>query len=661
MSVLNPAYTNVYTAAGTTGPYPITFSCILDISGNAQDIVVEVVDSAGLTTDITSTCTIVGLNVYTAVAYDATNTIVLVRYPDVTQPYTFPFGTKFPSKTFENALDRLLYLVQRGSGDADLALKAPFVEVATPPARLPTIADRASKHLAFDANGDPVGSLGVPSVPATSFAATLLDDATAAAARTTLDVYSKAEADALVEDHLEKTLTIDETVADNDLILQFATKRLKPHTPVTYVNGTAALVGTGGQNAVFLTDALIIHAWEQGTTINVRAGAVADDLTISWGTTQTITATGAGDIVVARLSDTSFIVGYTTASLGAVVAGTVSGTAVTLGSGTTYNAAATGSVFELIVLSATKFIVAYTDSGTTYCTACCATVSGTTISFGAEYANGTIATNSVGGCMTGTDEVFITYRKTAGNLVHGKLVTAAGTVLTWGTEVAITVPADSNSGRLPTFKLDDYSVGVFYFRTHGAAYAPGGIWMAKVIRRTTSGAFGSSMDTGTRIADGAPSIAGDSLSWDAGMDAGVAVVFSASEDTPTYSTSWLTVVSSDGRGHRVGCTTRISVADEFSSFFAGRSCSVYNRKVAVCRCNSSDYADVTLYHIPSVIGIASGAGTSVPVVLRGYKSGFAGLTPGLDYYAHPDGTLTTSRICDEAFVGKAISATEVVR
>jgi hypothetical protein len=189
MSVLNPDYTDIYTAAGTTGPYPITFDCILDISGNAQDILVQVVDSAGATTDITSTSTITGLNVYTAIAYDATNTIVLVRYPDVTQPYTFPYGTKFPSKTFENALDRLAFLVQRGSGDADLALKAPFVETPTPPNRLPTIADRANHFLGFDSGGQPIAA-DPTSVPVTPFMQTVLDDVTSEEARLTLKVHS---------------------------------------------------------------------------------------------------------------------------------------------------------------------------------------------------------------------------------------------------------------------------------------------------------------------------------------------------------------------------------------------------------------------------------------------------------------------------------------
>lgn len=193
MSVLNPDYTDIYTAAGTTGPYPITFDVILDISGNAQDILVQVVDSAGVTTDITSTSTITGLNVYTAIAYDATNQVVLVRYPDVTQPYTFPFGTKFPSKTFENALDRLLYLIQRGSGDADLALKAPFVEVATPPARLPTITERASKLLGFDGSGDPIAADGSSSAVSAAMAP-VVSAATLAASKTAYGISAFIQA-----------------------------------------------------------------------------------------------------------------------------------------------------------------------------------------------------------------------------------------------------------------------------------------------------------------------------------------------------------------------------------------------------------------------------------------------------------------------------------
>lgn len=184
MSVTNPIYQASYAGRGDLGPYAITFDVTLDDGGNANDINVQVKDSLGTLTDITSTSTVTGMNVYTALVYDATYVVIVSRYPDLTQPYTFPYGTKFPSRTFENALDRQCFLLQRLYGDADLALKAPIAE--SPPTRIPAIPDRANTHLAFDSNGDPIASVGIPDVPVTAFMETLLDDTTAEVGRATL-------------------------------------------------------------------------------------------------------------------------------------------------------------------------------------------------------------------------------------------------------------------------------------------------------------------------------------------------------------------------------------------------------------------------------------------------------------------------------------------
>lgn len=186
MSVATEAYKVSYVGRGDMGPYPITFEVTLDSGGDAEDIVVKLIDPSGAETDITSTSTVTGMNVYTASVYGATYSVVLIRYPALTQPYTFPYGTKFPSRTFENALDRLAFGVQRISLQNDQALKVPLSETA--PGRLPTKALRANTHLAFDANGDPMASTGIPDAPTTPWSATLLDDLTALAGRTTLGI-----------------------------------------------------------------------------------------------------------------------------------------------------------------------------------------------------------------------------------------------------------------------------------------------------------------------------------------------------------------------------------------------------------------------------------------------------------------------------------------
>jgi hypothetical protein len=187
VSVSTEDYKVSYTGRVDTGPYPITFPCLLDPQGNAQDVVVKLLDSNYVETDITSICTITGLNVYTPSAYGITYTVVLLRYVDLTQPYTFPFGTKFPSKTFEAALDRLTFGIQRAALENDQSLKVPLSE--TEPSRLPSIGERANNFLGFDANGNPIAANPAPAgVPVTPFMETVVDDTDAATARATLEI-----------------------------------------------------------------------------------------------------------------------------------------------------------------------------------------------------------------------------------------------------------------------------------------------------------------------------------------------------------------------------------------------------------------------------------------------------------------------------------------
>lgn len=129
------------------------------------------------------------------------------------QETDLPSGGPWNPKVIENAVDKVTMLVQQLSQDLDRVLRGPLSDPAIK--QLPNAAARALKFGAYDAAGDPIAATSVTGTPVTAFSATLLDDltvadwlttlgfsafmqtlrldTTAAAARTTLEVPSKAE------------------------------------------------------------------------------------------------------------------------------------------------------------------------------------------------------------------------------------------------------------------------------------------------------------------------------------------------------------------------------------------------------------------------------------------------------------------------------------
>jgi len=166
----------------------------------SSEVVVTLADSTGVETTLTpSTHYTVSLNsdqdadpggtITTTGAsspYASGNTLTLTSDVALTQATDLPSGGPWSAVVVERALDKLTVLVQQVFGYISRGLRQPVSDAATI-GELPTKTNRASMFLAFDADGDPIAADSVTGVPVTAYMATVLDDTTAAAARTTLD------------------------------------------------------------------------------------------------------------------------------------------------------------------------------------------------------------------------------------------------------------------------------------------------------------------------------------------------------------------------------------------------------------------------------------------------------------------------------------------
>ena len=120
-------------------------------------------------------------------------TWTIYRDPALTQSVDLVENDPLPVEAaVESPLDRLTMIAQRVREMVTRSLRQPEGDAATI-GFLPAKVDRLGKFLFFNATtGEPEASAGTTEVPVSAFAETLLDDANAAAARTTLGLGTMA-------------------------------------------------------------------------------------------------------------------------------------------------------------------------------------------------------------------------------------------------------------------------------------------------------------------------------------------------------------------------------------------------------------------------------------------------------------------------------------
>lgn len=292
---------------------------------------------------------------------------------------------------------------------------------------------------------------------------------------------------------------------------------------------------------------------------------------------------------------------------GTSIVGTVSGTGISFGSTSVYNAGNTDWVTTTFDSNLNKVVIAYRDIGNSlYGTAIIGTVSGTSISFGSEVVfNSAQVRHNFATFDSNSNKVVIAYRD-EGNSSYGTAIvgTVSGTSISFGSEVVYETAAseyisssfDSNSNKV-------------------------------IIAYNDAG----NSDYGTVVVG---TVSGTSISFD------TPVVFEEGD------TRYITTVF-DSNENKVA----ITYAD--SSNLAYGTSVVYDFLSADRPLTSENFIGFAQSGFPDT-------GNAVIDSKGAINDKQSGLTPGQAYYVQTDGTLSTTADNPSVFAGTAVAANKII-
>lgn len=143
----------VYTGSAGVGPYAFSFEIIT----NTDIAVYKNATLLTLTTNYTVTINANGTGSVTlVVAATGTDNITIVGARAVERTTDFSTGGDLFANTLNSELDSEVILIQQIAESTDRSIKAPVTDPTTINMTLPAKATRASKLLAFDADGNPI-------------------------------------------------------------------------------------------------------------------------------------------------------------------------------------------------------------------------------------------------------------------------------------------------------------------------------------------------------------------------------------------------------------------------------------------------------------------------------------------------------------------------
>ena len=186
-----------YTGSGTTGPFSFPYYFLAD--GDLTVIKTTIADGTEATLTLTTDYTVSGAgeaaggSVTLVATLSSAYKLTIIRDPDILQPADYPANDRFPAATHEEALDRATMIMQRLKDYIDRSFRLSDGDVSGISLILSNLA--AGELIAVNSAGTGIESVAAADVnlaTVSAFIQTLLDDATAAAARTTLGAAALA-------------------------------------------------------------------------------------------------------------------------------------------------------------------------------------------------------------------------------------------------------------------------------------------------------------------------------------------------------------------------------------------------------------------------------------------------------------------------------------
>jgi len=445
--------------------------------------------------------------------------------------------------------------------------------------------------------------------------------------------------------------------------------------PIT--SGSAAL----GSETVYTTG----NVGKQGSAFDVNAGKIlityqeggaadyghcvvgtVSGTTITFGTPVAFNSAGTNYTNCTYDANAQkIVIAYSSGDVGTAIVGTISGTGasatISFGTPTVYNTPGNSNNSDIVYDStAQKVVIGFQDGDNSdYGTGIVGTVAGTGISFGSPTVFASVTAVYPRLCYdSANDKTVIVYRNQSSSSYGTAVIgTVSGTGISFGTPVAFTTTAVMTYSLANTYDVASSKAVISY---GDAGDSDKGTTIVGTVSGTTI-SFGTAVvffsgETGADISSAYDTQASSvviTYENETGSN-GEIIVGTVSGTSISFNTA---VVINAGAGTVDTTTVYDSAAQNIVSAY--KDAGVSNDGYAIV--STTPYTSLTAAALLGISDAAISDTASGNITVKGgiAVNGLTSLTPGTDYYAQGDGTISTVTTSPAVKLGRALSATSI--